>query len=76
MFRSHAVVTDITGNIPPRCRYYTKLALKKNETWDLIVGVDKKGTFLRKIKEFGLENVETDHSIDPLLRDLYPELFF
>lgn len=56
--------------------YYTKLALKKNETWDLIVGVDKKGTFLRKIKEFGLENVETDHSIDPLLRDLYPELFF
>lgn len=56
--------------------YYTKLALKKNGTWDLIAGLDKKGTFLRKIKEFGLESVEADYSIDPLLRDLYPELFF
>lgn len=56
--------------------YYTKLALKKYDTWDHIVGLDKKGTFLRKIKEFGLESVETDRSIDPLLRDLYPELFF
>ncbi|MFC6101234.1 DUF6035 family protein [Olivibacter domesticus] len=54
---------------------YTKEALKKTGTWELILESDKKGTFMKKIKEFGLEDAEQDRTMFQLLWKLYPEIF-
>jgi competence CoiA-like predicted nuclease len=56
--------------------FYSKRALEKNGTWQMVLAEDKKGTLQRKIKELKLEEAQGDFEMAEVLNQLFPELFF
>lgn len=54
---------------------YIEVAFKKYKLWDTLINADKKGTFQKKLDEFYKNLPEQNFSIDPLMKELYQDLF-
>lgn len=55
---------------------YIRKALEYYDVWNLILSLDKRNTFTKKLKELEKMNVSTDKECEYLLLELYPEIFY
>lgn len=53
---------------------YIEVAFKKYGLWDMLIELDKKGSFQKKVQAFYSEIPDQKFDFDDVYRDLYPEL--
>ena len=55
---------------------YIEIAFKSSGLWKILIQLDGKGTFKKKITQFYLDMPEQEYDFEGVFRDLYPELAF
>jgi hypothetical protein len=55
---------------------YFESAFKSYDLWNVLLKLDKHGTFQNKLKEFENNNQLQNHNLDEVILDLYPEICY